>query len=667
MTFLILRRCRSVYSALLVLAAVLAVDKARAGDPVTLTYEYASSVEGPWRTVDPASVQISPTGAVTVQTDAGANAFFRMHIISSGGESSAPVVPLAQVPAETLIAARTHLTHLIATGDTEFGGQLADVDLAPFAAPLVDSSDAKSPSHFEFKFLRKLRPSARTGFRKFDSDETGDIARGYMVCSANMNDLPVVEFSTEGGTPIESLLRKCGNVTPARLIRYGAAFWVAENARGELVANHGAEPFRPPMEMSELTRQAPIVGNGDTETGQHDTPPATRLTPGFYSSYAEFKSDIRTNEFYKTLRARRTENAKPFWNAERGIFPEVLQVAVGERKSFLPAVQVDNIIMDTESGERPIANVSSNPTAGGLIVEGLTPGRMGIKVRVKEAVTHYVIEVPATRAGLPSSGKKDSSQGPIAQSNTPFWKTITEAYAGSWSDQMRWWQLKDPDWCQAVGCGPAALGMLLGWWENEKSVESAFFTSAGSFESLSTIDAPQFLDTNAKKAKVKAVYGQLHELCDVICDPFSDSGATLPGDLIEGFFDYIQPVASPTGLASLIYGKGHALVGYSYSYAYDFWGDDWDSSGSRVANGIKDGRPGVIGLGWLWHYAVAYGYLRQDYTITINGSDVYLGLRKRFLKCNEGWGKDSPAWYSAYDVFLGLSVNMFQKTVPTQP
>jgi hypothetical protein len=278
-------------------------------------------------------------------------------------------------------------------------------------------------------------------------------------------------------------------------------------------------------------------------------------------------------------------------------------------------------------------------------------------------VTHYVIEVTAARIGDESPDKKDST----AQASAPFWKTVTEKYAGGWGDQMRWKQLMDSDWCDAVGCGPAALGMLVGWYENKKSVESAFYTSANSFSSISTIDAPQFLDTTSKRAKVRAAYALLHELCDVICDPFSDAGATMPSDLIEGFFGYITPVASPVGISSLLYGGGSPLVGYSYSYAYDFWGDDWDSSGSRLANGIIDGRPGVVGLGVLWHYALAYGYMRQDYVVTINGNDQYLGLRKRFLKCNEGWAKDSAAWYSAYDVFLGLSVNMWQKKVPVQP
>lgn len=640
---------------------ICAIVPTKAAEAVSLIYEYATSLDGPWQIVDPAKVQVSPTGNVNVQTEGG-NAFFRLRVISStGGGTTVPVLTLAQIPSETVEAAKSQIMRMAAAPDSEFG-DLADVEIAPFAAPLLDSPDGKVPTHFEFKLVRNPKTATETGFRKFNSNENGETARGYMIGSANTNDLPIVEFATEGGSPVEALLVKCGGVTPARIVRFGAGFWVAEDERGELIANHGTEPFRPPAGIvEELMGKPPVEGNGDTDLGTHEPPPASKLVPSYYQTYNEFKRDYETNDFYKIVRSRRAENAKAFWDAERGVFPQILRVVDGQTETFLPAVQIDNVIVDIESGERAVANIST-PRLGGLTVTGVVPGRTGIKVRVGERVTRYVIEVIPARVGVTAS---DPILG--AQASAPFWKTVTEAYAGAWADQMRWTQYEDSDWCNLVGCGPTALGMLFGWWENKKSVESAFYTAANNFASLRDVDAPQFPDTTSKRTRVRAAYFQLHELCDVICDPFSDAGATLPGDLIDGFFGYLHPVANSIGVSSLMFGKGQPLVGYSYSYAYDFWGDDWDSSGSRVANGIKAGRPGVVGLGWLWHYVVAYGYLRQDYTVTINGQDQYLGLRKRFFKVNEGWGKSSPAWYSAYDVFLGLTANIYQKQVPTQP
>jgi hypothetical protein len=85
-----------------------------------------------------------------------------------------------------------------------------------------------------------------------------------------------------------------------------------------------------------------------------------------------------------------------------------------------------------------------------------------------------------------------------------------------------------------------------------------------------------------------------------------------------------------------------------------------------VANGLKSGRPGVVGLGVLWHYVVAYAYLREDLVVPIGDDEITLSVN-RYFKCNEGWSSLSPSWYSAYDVFLGWTANVWQKTVPNQP
>jgi hypothetical protein len=70
-------------------------------------------------------------------------------------------------------------------------------------------------------------------------------------------------------------------------------------------------------------------------------------------------------------------------------------------------------------------------------------------------------------------------------------------------DQRLYRQLKSPDWCPAVGCGPTALMMLLGWWD-ANGVPSAFYQLRSgigqpeddfrfSFPGLATSDAPKTL------------------------------------------------------------------------------------------------------------------------------------------------------------------------------
>ena len=107
-------------------------------EAVSLTYEYASSVNGPWTVLDPTKVQVSPTGSVNVETVAGTNVFFRLRVISTGGETTVPVVTLAQIPTRTVDAAKSQLVRMAEGPDSEFG-DLAEVELSPFAPPILDA------------------------------------------------------------------------------------------------------------------------------------------------------------------------------------------------------------------------------------------------------------------------------------------------------------------------------------------------------------------------------------------------------------------------------------------------------------------------------------------------------------------------------------------------
>jgi hypothetical protein len=575
-------------------------------------------------------------------------------VVSNGESSAIPALSLAQVPSAVLKVAQDHLKHA-AEVESSSAEEWANAELAPFATPLGEPNVPGGPSHFEFKVISKPKPTAGGGMRKFASDQKNVYDRGYIVCSATDADLPVCQFATEGSTPVEILLRKCGNVVPARIVRYGGTFWVAENEQGELIANHGGEPFKYPSEyLAYLTTYT--KGVFDTESTTKQRPPTSKAVPGFFAIYADFKNDYITNAVHKLLRRRLAENAKIFWDAERGIMPAILRVDVGETNSFLTRSVIDQLTIDDELNIRTAADVDILK-AGGIRVYGRFAGRTPIVVRTGENLTAYVVEVAPAIA----PAKKISEIAAVVFGEA-YWRTVAEDYAGNWGDQMKWWQLRDNvRWCNAVGCGPTALGMLLGWWEHKNSVESAFYTSATSFESLSTIDAPYELDTLSKRAKVRAAYIPLHDLCDVICSPVSDEGATLPDDLIEGWFNYLMPVAEPGGAASLLYGSGQALVGHTTPWAL---GGGWDYSGKTVAVGIKDGHPGVIGLSSLLHYAVAYGYKRVDKFNKVNGVEQSLGISKRYLKCNEGWGESSATWYAAEPVYLGLTTSMWQKRAP---
>ena len=630
------------------------------GEGIVLRYESALSPNGPWASVDPGAIRHLPDGSASVHSPSS-RAYFRLRLDSETAGQALPLMPIAEVPAATLEVARRHIEGLLrpadsgAAADDDVDGW-ADAQFGSFAFPLFREGDPSgAPGYLELKLVSAPGGGAPAeGFLRHLSDEPTSSDRGYLIVSLDRHDLPVLEYNTEGPTPVERLLRRCGGKTPARIVRFGPTFWAAEDAAGDLIANLGTEPFKIPHDFAPVMG-ARFAGEIDTARDILELPPELKLQLSSYASYAELKQDYEFSPVHKLLRERRAAHAGLQWDLEMGKLPQILELRVGETNLFLSGVVVEDAVLHWED-VRALADLTV--LRSGFVAVGRQVGSAPLTVRSSRGLEAYVLRVSARGVGLATVG---------LASGDPFWRTKTW-WAGAWGDQMHYYQLKDSDWCNLVGCGPTAVAMLLGYWDR-RGVPSAFYTgvsgSAG-FDSLRLSDAPQEIDTANRKAVLRKVYHPLHELCDVICDPFSDAGATWPSDLIEGFATYLQPVASPSGVASLLYGRGNRLVNYSCSWAWDAWGDDWQVAGVRVAEGIKNGRPGIVGLGWLWHYGVGYGYRRKEYVLPFNGGETVLQV-KRYFRVNEGWSDFKPSWYSAYDVFLGLSANVTQARTPQLP
>lgn len=627
-------------------------------ESVVLRYESAPSPNGPWTPVDPAVMHHLPDGAAAVHSPS-TQAYFRLRIESDVEGQAVPLVPLAEVPAATLEVARRHvegLLHPVDSADDDDVDGWADAQFGPFAIPLVrEGAPSGEPAYLELKLVSATsgeRP--KEGYLRQLSNEPTSMDRGYLIVSLDRGDLPVLEYNTEGPTPVERLLRRCGGKTPARIVRFGPTFWAAEDAGGGLIANLGTEPFKIPHDFAPMMQER-FAGEIDTARNILELPPELKLQLSSYASYAELKEDFESSPVHKLLRERRAAHAGLQWDIEAGKVPAILDLRVGETNVFLGGSVLEDLVLHWE-GVRELADVRL--LRSGFEAVGRQAGSAPLTVRTSKGLEAYVLRVSARGVGLASVE---------LASGEPFWRTKTWL-AGAWGDQMHYYQLKDSDWCELVGCGPTAVAMLLGYWDR-RGVPSAFYTgivgSAG-FDSLRLSDAPQEINTASRKAVLREVYHQLHELCDVICPPFTDSGATWPGDLIEGFAGYLHHVSNPGGMASLLYGKGNRLMNYSCSWAWDGWGDDWQVSGVRVANGIKEGRPGIIGLGWLWHYGVAYGYRRKEYVVPFTGGETVIQV-KRYFRVNEGWSDFAPSWYNAHDVFLGLTANMTQARTPQMP
>lgn len=649
--------CPSAKAALWLTGCALCLPLAVA-EVVVLRYETAPSPGGPWTPLNPAAIQNLPDGA-TVQNVAD-QSYFRLRIETQDGGQNLPLLPLATLPKATLAAADRHIAGLLQPADPadqdDDTGSWADVEFAPFAFPLfAQNGSGGPPAYAELKLLsRSPGPRPAEGFLKQASSEPTFRDRGYLIVSLDRNDLPVVEYNTEGPTPVERLLQRCGGKSPSRIVRFGPTFWAAEDAQGDLVGNLGTEPFKIPHEFVQFMDRR-FTGEMATSRDLVELPPDLKLQLTSYASYAELKKDHESSPVQQLLRQRRAAQAALEWDIEEGKLPQILELRVGETNVFLGGSVVEEVVVHWEE-VRDLADVTL--LSRGFRAVGRQAGAAPLTVRSARGLEAYVLRVTSRGIGPASV---------TAVNSGPYWRTKTW-WAGDWNDQMHYYQLEDSDWCNLVGCGPTALAMLFGYWDRQ-GVPSAFYTGlAGTagFDSLRLSDAPQEINTAGRRAILRQVYHSLHDLCDVICPPFTDAGATWPGDLIEGFAGYLQPVASPAGVASLLYGKGNRLVDYSCSWAWDAWGDDWEVSGVRLANGIKAGRPGVVGLGFLWHYGVAYAYRRQELVVPV-GNDETVVKVKRYFRVNEGWSSFSPSWYSAYDVFLGLTANLAQARTPQLP
>jgi hypothetical protein len=631
-----------------------------------LRYQWASEPDGPWEDLPPEAVYMSGGGAMRVASD-GPRAFFRLQINEAGTQAALPMRRFNELPSMAQKVALEHIAGVAeeAEDDPDFANW-RNVTISPFVVPLQTGwEEGQEAKYAELKVIALDDPESDPSgdFLPDDSTIRPERNRGYIVVSLDRSDFPVLQWASEGPTPSEELLRLASarsGARIARIARFGSTLLVAEDEQGRPVANLGTEPFKIlPQALEALSE--PIIWEYDTEdeTRQEDPPRMESLFRN-YESYREMKDDLRTNPFQQAVRTHRQRLAGYVWDVIEGIEPEILTVQVGETRVFHEGTTFNRIEAQWEEPDDiPLARILALPRSGGLQITGTIPGSTLLSLYGPDGISQYALWV--TEEGSPRLQDVRPMNVAVKISK----KTWT-AGAG-WSDQKRYHQTSHSNWCKKVGCGPVALAMLFGWWDH-KGVPSAFYRQSGTASqkrlSLRTADAPETADNSLIHP---SYYHYLHDLCDVICfGIFSNSGATWPSDLIEGVHGYLAPlgpwwfVLGPLGVTS-------PLIGYNTSWAWDAFGNDWHTSGSRVAKGIKNGRPGIVGLGVLWHYALAYKYRRQEVYVEINGQKAYtIGITREFA-CNEGWGKKNGAWYSAYDVFLGLRANLSQKTLPPAP
>ncbi|TVR53844.1 MAG: hypothetical protein EA425_02860, partial [Puniceicoccaceae bacterium] len=579
---------------------------------VTVWIERSPTPHGPWDRVDLATVAKDPFGNPRFPVED--RHFFRTRIEFTPETGPGAPIALANVPEELVDRAWEVIAGHYDNGDPE--GWHGDIDLADavFLHESVLGEGNVLPSHFEFKIVRRPPASpTRPGFHPTDPEFPDNTDAGYILLSLTEEDFPVTEYATSGPTNYEILSRRAGT-TNFRLMRYGPTFWVAEDEKGEMIASLGAMPYRPDPQLLLLDG---LEWRGDSETGLdlEPTNPPRLESPAGYDSYTAFKKDFIENPVFRKMRANHAERARPAWDAERGVFPSVIVLEVGESRLLLQGLHHKDRAYEFVSEDGGSVHVTFPLASGGVNVSS---GRIGsgiLRVRIGSTEERFEIHIGARTVPTPA---------PVSYPRI----TSTFHYAGNWPMQPKYHQFTRPQWCSRPGCGPVAWAILFAWFDLHRGVDHAFRG-----EGLGK-NPPPDTSTTANQNQVVAAYNELHDYCNVICNPFSSEGGTWPPSMTNGFKTYTVFQA----LGGLIGRQWHtnAITG------------TWPDAGAlRSRDAIINGYPAVTGLGWLWHYVVAYGY---QYRVTEVGP-IGPTVSQRFIKCNMGWSGVGPRWYNLGDSF----------------
>lgn len=644
-------RCRSSLYVFLILSICWASSSMYAqetGHHARLSIQWSEAVDGPWEPVPRDNQVITDASEIAVVSDS-TQRYLRVGMSSFRGMTGEVArLPVSQAPASAVALATNFIREWVGTPDPDDldvdpdGEDWTRAKLAPYAIKVFDPSyrNGGEPAYLEFKVVADPAATNTPIYFGRPSETSTDQDLGFILVSLHEGDYPQPVFATRGSTPYEELLARVPSSVNPRIVRYGDAFSAVEDRNGALLATFGSPPFRVVSNVTELI--------GRTYSGEFDSDTATTnllhgqggpsRTVGFYETYADFRRDYETNDYYQLLRENRAKSAAGDWDALKGIFPpepDVWQVNIRETITKLDGQTVTRVFLDDDVNEstNKLAVFVSGGAGAGLQITGLATGGAPVIVEtLSGGVTSYFLRVVAGGAGRPANGGSNTTTA-----FTPGWQPWKKWFASpdGYAGMANYSQPLENQWCDAVGCGPIAWAILIHWWEVH-GVPSSYYIAGNEFSFINEGMSPNY--------PTYYLLDFLHDACDVICDPFSDCGGTWPSDMIEA------------GPAWFWLPKNLLFMKYKYNWAWDTGDTDWNEPANRIRTAIKNGRPAIIGLGWLWHYGVAYGYRAREYKATENGPAIK--VQRRF-KVNEGWARGKGVWYYA-ETFLGADIQAKQ-------
>ncbi len=207
--------------------------------------------------------------------------------------------------------------------------------------------------------------------------------------------------------------------------------------------------------------------------------------------------------------------------------------------------------------------------------------------------------------------------------------------AGTYNDQPRYHQFHY-NGC-AVGCGPVAWGILFGWADIQAEQGNPYWRGRGDIYRENGGTGANAIAPRNMDEGVRNMIREIRDYVGTFCVP-RGQGATLPRRM-----DRAQRYLSR---------RTSAKVEVYYSNT----GRSRTEFRQKVRNSIRDRKtPAIIGIGWLRHYAVAYGYRWRKRTIR-RGRGPFRWTETvydRHFKVNQGGGATRGEWVEASTWFSG--------------
>ena len=197
-------------------------------------------------------------------------------------------------------------------------------------------------------------------------------------------------------------------------------------------------------------------------------------------------------------------------------------------------------------------------------------------------------------------------------------------YAGGGHEQRNYYQWTE-NGC-AVGCGPVAWAMLIGWIDNRAQWDARWARHWGIYRYLGGYGgnaiAPLYNDSGIDNV-IREIRAQVGTFCSM------GQGATLPTSM-HGVWQYLSYRAA-VGVRT-----NANMAGFPVWYCND-----------PLEYSLKGGTPAVMGTGFLSHYPLAWQFAQCHRQV------MWWYEYQKCVYVNQGWGGSGNAWVDAGTWFCG--------------